>query len=99
MAHVLVIYASTEGQTVKIATYVADRCGQAGNATHIRQASDLTPLPAFDAVVLAGSLHLGKHQPALVDFVVEHREQLAAVPSLFLSVSLSAAGGDEDLIN
>ena len=99
MANVLVIYASTEGQTAKIATYVADRCGKAGHAAHIRQASDPDPLPAFDAVVLAGSLHLGKHQPALVDFVVDHRDQLVAVPSLFLSVSLSAAGNDEDLIN
>jgi menaquinone-dependent protoporphyrinogen oxidase len=46
---------------------------------------------AADALVLVGSVHVGRHKPALAAFVAENRERIRRVPSAFLSVSLSAA--------
>ena len=46
--------------------------------------------------LLAGSLHVGRFQPALVQFVAGHRDLIATKPSAFLSVSLSAAGENPD---
>ena len=99
MASFSVIYASTEGHTRAIADHVADRLRQAGHAAEVRQASETGTLPDTDAFVVAGSLHLGKHQPEIASFVTANRDGLSARPSLFLSVSLSAAGGAEDLAN
>ncbi|MFN3231477.1 MAG: flavodoxin domain-containing protein [Alphaproteobacteria bacterium] len=99
MARLLLVYASTEGQTEKIAHYIRDRLGAAGHHVAGIRAGEGTPPDAFDAAILAGSLHLGKHQRELVDFASVHRELLAGVPSLFLSVSLSAQGGVDDHAN
>ena len=42
-------------------------------------------------VCLGASLHMQKHQSAALRFVRAHRAELSACPSLFFSVSLSAA--------
>ncbi|MXN66070.1 hypothetical protein GR183_14240 [Stappia sp. GBMRC 2046] len=49
-------------------------------------------LEPFDAALLAGSLHAGRHQKELIRFVKSHREALCGVPTGFVSVSLSAHG-------
>jgi menaquinone-dependent protoporphyrinogen oxidase len=52
------------------------------------------PDPAdFAAVLVVGSVHVGKHESELQNFVRKHRHSLARVPSAFYSVSLSAAKG------
>lgn len=45
----------------------------------------------YDAVLVGASIHVGKHQPAVVEFVRDNREALAAVPTAFFQVSLSSA--------
>ena len=55
------------------------------------------PRPAsadYDAAFLAASLHIGRYQPALVDYALRHHAVLNAMRSAFISVSLSAAGVD-----
>ena len=42
-------------------------------------------------VCLGASLHIQKHQSAALQFAQAHRAELSACPSLFFSVSLSAA--------
>ena len=95
--NVLVVYASTEGQTRKISAFISARLATLGNKVTEVDASAvphaLSP-KSFDAAILAGSLHVGRYQPALLQFAREHREQLNALPALLISVSLSAAGSD-----
>jgi menaquinone-dependent protoporphyrinogen oxidase len=43
------------------------------------------------ASIVGASLHVGRHQPAAAAFVRTHASALNARPSVFLSVSLSAA--------
>ncbi len=99
MAKVLILYATTEGQTRKIAQFLADRAAYRDHAVDMH---DVTCLPAqldlesYDGVILAASLHMDQHQPAMHHFVVSHLLTLQNVKTAFLSVSLSAAGDKSD---
>lgn len=98
MQRVGVFYATKEGHARK----VAERVGAALElrslevAVHdVKDAEAATALGLSDAVVLVGSVHLGKHEPELIAFVKEHRAKLALVPAAFLSVSGSEAGAEK----
>jgi menaquinone-dependent protoporphyrinogen oxidase len=97
-ADALVVYASTHGHTAKIAARLADAMRGAGlevNLLEVAFAADAFP-GRYDLVVVAGSLHKEHHQKELVEWVRERRDALAAVPTVFLSVSLSAAEDTPD---
>jgi menaquinone-dependent protoporphyrinogen oxidase len=94
----LVAYATTDGQTRKIARFVADRLAGQGHGVELLNVTDAEglDLARFGAAVLAGSLHAGGYQKALRQFVTGARPGLEAMPTLFLAVSLSAAGNDPE---
>ena len=94
----LVVYASTHGHTAKIVTRLAEAMRGQGREVDLReveQAADATP-GRYDLVVIAGSLHQEHHQKSIVEWVTEHRDALADIPSTFISVSLSAADDSEE---
>lgn len=90
----LVAYATSEGQTRKIARHVADRLADAGHAVELLSLKDAAGIDPgrFDRIILGASVHVGHYQRALADFVSEHAEALKGKPTLLLSVSLAAAG-------
>jgi menaquinone-dependent protoporphyrinogen oxidase len=96
---ILVLYGTTEGQTRKIARFAADRFAAQGHATMLVDAAEamsgLDP-GSFRAAVVAASLHAGRYQTPIVDFARRHHAVLGAMPTAFVSVSLSAAGHDQD---
>jgi menaquinone-dependent protoporphyrinogen oxidase len=93
---ILIAYATTDGQTRKIARFAADRLAGQGHAVELLNVEDAEglELARFDAAILAGSLHAGGYQKALTQFASTSRDALATMPTLFLAVSLSAAGSD-----
>ena len=95
---ILVLYATTDGQTRKIARHVADGLADRGHGVELLEASDGQglDLSRFDRAILAGSLHAGGYQAALAGFARDHAAALNAMPTLFLAVSLSAAGDDAE---
>lgn len=95
---ILIVYASTEGQTRKIVRYAFDRLAAEGHAVELIAAGDAEGLDpsAFDAAILAGSVHAGHYQEELVDYARAATKTLARMPTLFVSVSLAAAGQDDD---
>ena len=95
---ILIAYATTDGQTRKIARFAADRLAGQGHAVELLNVADAKglDLSRFRAAILAGSLHVGGYQKALAAFVTGARSDLAAMPTLFLAVSLSAAGSDPE---
>jgi len=96
---VLLVYGTTDGHTQKIAGFVADRLGRQGHQLVVANAGDVPPFPdprAFDTILVAASVHLGRYQAAVVRFVREHRAAISARANAFISVSLSAAGHDPD---
>ena len=94
----LVVYASTHGHTAKIAARLADAMRAQGLDVDLRDvahAADAAP-GRYDLVVVGGSLHKEHHQKELAAWVTARSDELAGVPSMFFSVSLSAADdGDE----
>jgi menaquinone-dependent protoporphyrinogen oxidase len=94
MFDVPVFYASSEGQTRRIAERVAERlrgCGLASGAIDVSSSEAATiDWRAVRAAVVGASLHIGRHQASAVGFVTRHRAALNAVPSAFFSVSMAA---------
>ena len=98
---ILILYGTTEGQTRKIAGFITERVSKQG---HEAMAFDASHVPGlidihdFDGVVVAASLHLGRFQPSVVDFVRRHVSTIDRKPNAFVSVSLAAISVDQDEI-
>lgn len=95
---ILIAYATTEGQTRKIVRHVADRLTGKGHSVELLPAAEATELivEGFDRAVLAGSVHIGRYQRELEVFAARHKAALDKIATLFLSVSLAAAGDDPE---
>jgi menaquinone-dependent protoporphyrinogen oxidase len=94
---VLIAYASTEGQTRKIADFIAKFIRNQKHEAEIFDTSSMladVDIDHFDKVILAGSVHQQKHQECLEVFVAAKRKKLNSKPTMFLSVSLAAAFED-----
>jgi menaquinone-dependent protoporphyrinogen oxidase len=95
MCEIPVFYATTEGQTRRIAERLAQMLRSRGfNSLAI----DVTApeawaidWPHVRGAFLGASLHGGKHQASALAFARTHIRELSACPSTFFSVSLSAA--------
>jgi menaquinone-dependent protoporphyrinogen oxidase len=98
MATVLVCYGTTEGQTAKIAEVITHALEARGHAAVPVDIKDLaSTLPGhYDAVVMGASIHMGKHDKHVVEFVQHNRDALQRLPSCFFSVSLAAHGDAEE---
>jgi len=94
---ILIVYATTEGQTRKIAERIAEQMRGNGHDAELRNCADWQSdfhVDAFDRVIVAGSVHQRHHQRPLAIFVPANLAQLETRPTLFVSVSLSAAFAD-----
>ena len=93
---ILICYGTTEGQTRKIAEFVADIVRKHGHDAALFDATEIGEVEASrcQAAILAGSVHMGRYQTALVYHIRRWHETLNAMPSAFISVSLSAASND-----
>ncbi|MDJ0640125.1 MAG: flavodoxin domain-containing protein [Paracoccaceae bacterium] len=92
--NVLVIYGTVEGQTKKIAEFVADHCRSEDHTVEIFDTAT-DPVTAsvkdFDKVVLAASVHERRHPRDFEAFVSGYQDDLAERDTMMLSVSLNAA--------
>jgi menaquinone-dependent protoporphyrinogen oxidase len=98
-----VFYATTEGQTARIAERIAEVLRVQGLDS---RAFDLATAnvngviwPRVRGVVIGASVHIGRHQRAVNTFLRAHAKELNAIPSAFFSVSLSAASVNEDEVH
>ncbi len=94
MQDVLVAYATVEGQTGRIASFIRDEVEKTGRRATLFDVSDETataPLDGVDTVILAAPVHQRRHPNDFEVFVAGNRDALAARRTLMISVSLSAA--------
>jgi menaquinone-dependent protoporphyrinogen oxidase len=98
MMRVLIPYGTTEGQTARISEYVADVVrGQGHEAYAVDiKGSGAPKLDGYDAVIVGASIHMGRHEDYVRDFVKENRDALERLPSAFFSVSLAAHDDTEE---
>ena len=97
MQPILVAYATTEGQTRKIAEFIAERLRIRGHRVDLIDTASTAAEaanPAYQAAFIGGSVHYDKHQGALVHFVKSNLEWLNAMPTAFFSVSLAPVHAD-----
>jgi len=92
MKPILLIYATREGHTRRIAEHVGallavqQRTFELVDAAHLPSAFSLAK---YGSAIVSASLHAGKHESEMVQFVKGHLSHLQQIPALFLSVSLS----------
>lgn len=102
MCDVPVFYATTEGQTRRIAERIADQIRKHGLDSRpiaiISEEASHIDWTRVRGVALGASLHRQRHQAEAVAFARVHHASLSAVPSLFYSVSLSAHSRHADEI-
>lgn len=92
MTRILIPYGTTEGLTARISEYVADVVrGHGHEAETVDLKGSAHPEPGgYDAVIVGASIHMGKHEDYVLDFVRDNRDALERLPSAFFSVSLAA---------
>ena len=95
---ILIVYSSTEGQTRKICQFALEKLTGAGHSVALMSAEDAdeVDLARYDAAILAASVHAGRYQGEMLEFAKSHATGLSATRTLFISVSLAAAGDDTD---
>lgn len=93
MTRILVLYATYDGQTERIARRIADGLARPGTEVAVESAQSpraASAIACCDAVVVGGAIRYGRFPPFLVDLVQEEAPAIAARPNAFFSVSLSA---------
>jgi menaquinone-dependent protoporphyrinogen oxidase len=98
MKPIAVLYATREGHTRRIAGRVAEDLRARGFDIEFKNLrdddADAIHLTDYAAIVLAASVHGGKHEREMMKFVKDHLTELERLPSAFLSVTLSEAGAE-----
>lgn len=98
MSTVLIPYGTTEGQTAKIAEVIAEvlrEQGHEADPVEVRPLHDTLP-EGHDAVIIGASIHMGKHDKHVVEYVQKNLDTISRLPSAFFSVSLAAYGDTEE---
>lgn len=92
MGRILLLFASTHGQTRDIAWAIERELRRHGHLVDLVDARRPAPGPAgYDAVVIGSRVEFGRHAAAIRRYVARHRDQLARIPGAFFSVSMSVA--------
>jgi len=92
MSNILIIYATTDGQTKKISErlqQVIEQQGHQVTAVPVEDAARLA-LATFDKIVIGASIRYGKHSQLIVDFIEKNRALLESRPNAFFSVNVVA---------
>ena len=97
MKPILILYATREGQTRRIAEHIASTIQARSREARIVDVAAAPPelaLADYGTVILAASVHMGKHEREMERFVREHRQALEQVPTIFLSTSMTEAAAE-----
>jgi len=98
MAKILIVYATREGQTEKIAQHMATVLRSRGDTVDLIDADVERPraLASFNAVIVAAPIHAGGYPRSIVRFVKAYKDLIERVPSAFCSVGLAVASRTTD---
>jgi menaquinone-dependent protoporphyrinogen oxidase len=93
MDKILLVYGSGEGQTAKIARRITAIFQEKGYEVDLIRGDEIMwdfSIKGYSGILVASSIHMGKHQKYIVKFVKKYRAELQRQPSAFISVSISA---------
>jgi menaquinone-dependent protoporphyrinogen oxidase len=97
-ADALIVYASTHGHTARIAARIAAAMRDQSLDVDLRDVADAADAEPgrYGVVVVGASLHRERHQKEVARWVIDRREALDQLPTVFFSVSLSAAEDSDE---
>jgi len=99
MKKILVLYATQEGQTEKIAKVITGHLEKCGAEAVLANVSNIDPsvqLPDYDMLVFGASVHEGAIERTMQDFINSHARLIGQKERSFFLVSLSAAEKDQE---
>lgn len=98
MPTVLIVYASTHGHTARVASRMESVLAVRGVGVALREVEDAGELRPLDhnGAIVAASVHGGRHQAAILDWVKHHAAGLNGMPTAFVSVCLAAADDTDE---
>ncbi len=89
---ILIIYATTEGQTRKIARFMEEQLQAEGHPVVIAEVTDAPPSPEdFDMVLIGSSIHMHQYHKAVKQYVISNLDTLNNMKSHFFSVCMAVA--------
>ena len=89
---ILILYATLEGQTKKIAKRIAQELHNKGHQVGIYSSKQLPPdfaIGSYDAAILGGSIHMGNYPKSLKKFVQQYHNWLNDHPSALFTVCMA----------
>ncbi len=91
MKSTLIIYSTTDGQTLEICKKIFSKlnASESSNIIHISKAEGLD-LNQFDKIIIGASIRYGKHKPELYEFIKKNVACLEAKENAFFSVNVVA---------
>lgn len=97
MSRILIVFGSGEGQTAKVAQFLADRLRERNHQVDVVKGNRLPKgfdINAYDALIVAASVRMMKFQKYIMEFARKYQSSLETVPSAFVSISMSEAHPD-----
>jgi menaquinone-dependent protoporphyrinogen oxidase len=91
MISTLIIYSSTDGQTIKISEEIASVI-KSNNSVKLASLDqiDIYDLNSYDQLIIGASIRYGKHKPELYNFIKENIAVLENKENAFFSVNVVA---------
>jgi len=90
MKSALIIYSTTDGQTLEICRKILSNLDEKDSEIkHISKIEEYD-LHSFDQIIIGASIRYGKHKPELYEFIEKHTTLLAGKDNAFFSVNVVA---------
>lgn len=101
MQKILLLYASLEGQTAKIAGRLRELLDEEGTRVTLASLTDSQAMAAidladFDKLVFGASIHVGKIEPAMTAYINRHSAVIGKKPRSLFIVLMAAATADAE---
>ena len=91
----LILYSSHDGQTKKIAQFIAEKMGDVAEVMPLR-AESAVDFQHFSQVVIGASIRYGHFNRHLYQFIEKYSQQLNQLPTAFFAVNLTARKPDKN---
>lgn len=92
MAHILILYSTTDGQTLKICRHLQQVIEQHQHRVTLKSVDDEPDIDIapYDKVLVGARIRYGKHTPQVFHFARTHKAALDGKPNAFFTVNVVA---------
>ena len=88
---IAILYSTVDGQTLKICNELKEILVQKDNTVELFSIEDFDgKIADYDKFVIGSSIRYGKHNPKIIEFINEHKQELDITKNAFFSVNLVA---------